>query len=45
MDRAAEEDDDAVGEAEELEEEAVAHVAVTGARADSEEPNNETEGQ
>jgi ABC-type sugar transport system ATPase subunit len=29
---------------EQMEEEAVAHVAVTGAHADSEEPNNETEG-
>jgi ABC-type sugar transport system ATPase subunit len=30
---------------EEMEEEAVAHVAVTGVHADSEQPNNETEGQ
>jgi ABC-type sugar transport system ATPase subunit len=30
---------------EEMEEEAVAHVAVTGVHADNEEPNNETEGQ
>jgi ABC-type sugar transport system ATPase subunit len=30
---------------EEMEEEAVAHVAVTGVHADTEEPNNETEGQ
>ncbi len=29
---------------EEMEEEAVAHVAVTGSHADPEEPNNETEG-